>query len=179
MCACMQSHRGGEPRVWGQLLTCLLPCLPTCLPCRPVQAGPDAGVADRGECLAVRPVPGEQPGPSGTAGLRKRSWCIVVWPSQAALGHCTLQSDHNPGPSSPGLQVNSMRNRALANARTDAVLLLDVDFWPSAGAPHGASSSWCCWCCRCSRAGWVRRTLVVGFLATQPNLPGVPDLCLT
>lgn len=25
-----------------------------------------------------------------------------------------------------------MRNRALANARTDAVLLLDVDFWPSA-----------------------------------------------
>jgi hypothetical protein len=28
--------------------------------------------------------------------------------------------------------VNSMRNRALANARTEAVLLLDVDFWPSA-----------------------------------------------
>ena len=28
--------------------------------------------------------------------------------------------------------VNAMRNRALANARTDAVLLLDVDFWPSA-----------------------------------------------
>lgn len=27
-----------------------------------------------------------------------------------------------------------MRNRALANAHTDAVLLLDVDFWPSAGA---------------------------------------------
>jgi hypothetical protein len=32
------------------------------------------------------------------------------------------------------LQVNAMRNRALANAHTDAVLLLDVDFWPSAGA---------------------------------------------
>jgi len=28
--------------------------------------------------------------------------------------------------------VNAMRNRALANARTDIVLLLDVDFWPSA-----------------------------------------------
>lgn len=28
--------------------------------------------------------------------------------------------------------VNAMRNRALANARTEAVLLLDVDFWPSA-----------------------------------------------
>ena len=28
--------------------------------------------------------------------------------------------------------VNAMRNRALAAARTDAVLLLDVDFWPSA-----------------------------------------------
>ncbi|KAL6781671.1 hypothetical protein ACKKBF_B09005 [Auxenochlorella protothecoides x Auxenochlorella symbiontica] len=28
--------------------------------------------------------------------------------------------------------VNSMRNRALANAKTDVVLLLDVDFWPSA-----------------------------------------------
>jgi hypothetical protein len=28
--------------------------------------------------------------------------------------------------------VNAMRNRALAGARTDAVLLLDVDFWPSA-----------------------------------------------
>ena len=28
--------------------------------------------------------------------------------------------------------VNSMRNRALANARTDIVLLMDVDFWPSA-----------------------------------------------
>lgn len=28
--------------------------------------------------------------------------------------------------------VNSMRNRALANARTDVVLLLDVDFWPAA-----------------------------------------------
>ncbi len=35
---------------------------------------------------------------------------------------------------SPGPQVNAMRNRALANAHTDAVLLLDVDFWPSAGA---------------------------------------------
>ena len=33
-----------------------------------------------------------------------------------------------------GPQVNAMRNRALANAHTDAVLLLDVDFWPSAGA---------------------------------------------
>lgn len=28
--------------------------------------------------------------------------------------------------------VNAMRNRALARARTEAVLLLDVDFWPSA-----------------------------------------------
>jgi hypothetical protein len=26
--------------------------------------------------------------------------------------------------------VNAMRNRALANARTDVILLLDVDFWP-------------------------------------------------
>lgn len=28
--------------------------------------------------------------------------------------------------------VNSMRNRAIANARTDIILLLDVDFWPAA-----------------------------------------------
>jgi glycosyltransferase-like protein LARGE len=28
--------------------------------------------------------------------------------------------------------VNAMRNRAIANARTDVILLLDVDFWPSA-----------------------------------------------
>ena len=27
--------------------------------------------------------------------------------------------------------VNAMRNRAIANARTDVILLLDVDFWPS------------------------------------------------
>ena len=27
--------------------------------------------------------------------------------------------------------VNSMRNRAIANARTDVILLLDVDFWPA------------------------------------------------
>lgn len=27
--------------------------------------------------------------------------------------------------------VNAMRNRALANARTDVILLLDVDFWPA------------------------------------------------
>lgn len=27
--------------------------------------------------------------------------------------------------------VNAMRNRALAGAQTDVVLLLDVDFWPS------------------------------------------------
>lgn len=33
--------------------------------------------------------------------------------------------------------VNAMRNRALANARTEAVLLLDVDFWPSAGKRAG------------------------------------------
>lgn len=28
--------------------------------------------------------------------------------------------------------VNAMRNRALANSRTDVILLLDVDFWPAA-----------------------------------------------
>lgn len=28
--------------------------------------------------------------------------------------------------------VNAMRNRAIANSRTDVILLLDVDFWPSA-----------------------------------------------
>lgn len=28
--------------------------------------------------------------------------------------------------------VNAMRNRAIANARTDVILLLDVDFWPAA-----------------------------------------------
>lgn len=64
--------------------------------------------------------------------------------------------------------VNAMRNRALANARTDAVLLLDVDFWPSAGArgagfPGGrpgrklAAGAGCLgWLARQGRAGQVR-----------------------
>lgn len=37
--------------------------------------------------------------------------------------------------------VNAMRNRALAAARTDVVLLLDVDFWPSAELGELASSA--------------------------------------